>query len=184
VSLQVWAALARTNDIKDVWYYALPIYLKELPASAYCMSAKRKYFFDSELFIHCPSARFSGSRDNPKFSLAMNSQLIQLGRCDPVRSSIQISLIENQDPSRIALFIDGRLDGEPKIDPKQEDDPLGQSGAWANRFSQRHTRGGNIAFGDGHASWLLGTKVVETDPNSPLRGGPILPPRDVVWEIY
>ena len=183
VSMQNWASVKR-DESKDVWYNVLPPYLSQQPASVYYSYPKRAFFLDTGLLIHCPSARFPGKPGpDALFSLAMNSQLIQPGRCDPVRVSIQFSLIERQDPSRLAIFLDERLKEETKIDPLQEDDG-GQSAAWANRFSGRHYGGGNIVFGDGHAIWLPGTQVVETDPESPLRGGPILPPKEVVWEVY
>lgn len=111
----------------------------------------------------------------------MNSQLIQFGS---IRSTIKLNVIENKDPARTVLFLDNLLEGERKVDPAQESSHLGQPGAWATRFSPRHERGGNLAFADGHAQWFRGPDVVETDVHSQLKGGPILPPRDIVWEIY
>jgi hypothetical protein len=107
----------------------------------------------------------------------MNSQLIQTG------PSIKISEIETRDPARTAIFLDNLLEGERKVHPAQENRDLGQPGAYASRFGARHEKGGDLAFGDGNVNWLPGNRVVETDDNSPLRGGPILPPRDVVWEL-
>lgn len=171
------------TDSLDVWYNALPPYLSQSPALAFVPSANRKDFYERRNLIHCPGARFPSHayRPNfqfPLFSLAMNSQLIQHG------PTIQFSAMESADPARTALFLDNLLEGEPKVDPAQESYHLGQPGAYANRFGARHERGGNLAFADGHVAWFPGPQVVETDPNSLLRGGPILPPREIIWEIY
>ena len=108
----------------------------------------------------------------------MNSQLIQSG------PAIKLSLIEQRDPVRTVVFLDNLLEGEAKVHPAQESTHLGQPGAYANRFGARHQRGGNLAFADGHVLWFAGADVVETREDSPLLGGPILPPRDIIWELY
>jgi prepilin-type N-terminal cleavage/methylation domain-containing protein/prepilin-type processing-associated H-X9-DG protein len=172
-----------TTDSGDVWYNALPPYLDQRPAASYALPADRKDFYERRNLIHCPSARIPSAayRPNyqfPLFSLAMNSQLIQF------RPRIRFSAIEQKDPVRLVLFLDNLLEAEPKVDPGQDSTQLGQPAAFASRFSPRHEAGGNLAFGDGHASWFPGKQVVETDPSSPLKGGPILPPRDIVWEMY
>ena len=169
-----------------MWYNALPPYLEQQPTAAFAAPPQRRNFYEKRHLIHCPSARFPSHAYRPNyhfalFSLAMNSQLIQFGS---IRSTIKLSKIENKDPSRTVLFLDNLLEGERKVDPAQENNNLGQPGAWANRFSARHEKGGNLAFADGSAHWFPGPEVVETDPRSPLKGGPILPPRDIVWEIY
>ena len=171
------------SDSRDVWYNALPPYLSQRAAYTYAAPPARKDFYDTRNLIHCPSARFPSyaARPNyqfPLFSLAMNSQLIQIG------PTIKMTLIEAQDPMRLVLFLDNLLEGERKVHPAQDGTHLGQPGAWATRFGPRHDQGGNLGFADGHVSWFPGKEVVETDPRNPLLGGPILPPRDIVWEIY
>jgi prepilin-type processing-associated H-X9-DG protein/prepilin-type N-terminal cleavage/methylation domain-containing protein len=171
------------SDSADVWYNALPRYLGLEPATRYAAPAERPSFFDSRHLIHCPTARFPGyalrsTYQFPLFSLAMNSQLIQSG------ASIKWTVIEQHDVARTVLFLDNLLDGELRVHPLQETNHLGQPGAYANRFSARHQGGGNLAFADGHVAWFSGPQVVETDDASPLAGGPILPPRDIIWELY
>lgn len=189
VTLNNWSqAKGRTlpsgiNDSADVWYNALPPYLDQRPTSAYASPPERKNFYEKNNLIHCPAAVFPAQASRttyqfPLFSIAMNSQLIQVG------PSIKLSLIENKDPTRTVLFLDNLLENEPKVDPAQENTHLGQPSAYACRFSPRHSKGGNLVFGDGHASWFHGKQVVETGENSPLKGGPILPPRDIIWEVY
>jgi prepilin-type processing-associated H-X9-DG protein len=132
--------------------------------------------------FHCPSATFPPEALGPGywialFSIAMNSQLIEF----PYGPTISFNRIQDEEP-RTVLFLDNLLRGEKKVHSAQHNDDLGQPAAYADRFSARHYGGGNLAFADGHVSWFVGNKVVETDPYSPLRGGPIMPPVDIVWE--
>lgn len=171
-----------TSDCDDVWYNALPVSLGLRPARSYAAPPERRSFFDASLLVHCPAARFPSHAVRPTyqfplFSLAMNSQLIRSG------PTIRFDVVEAEDPTRTVLFLDNLLEGEAKVHPAQESAHLGQPGAYANRFGPRHGQGGNLAFADGHVAWFRGTEVVETREDSPLLGGPILPPRDIIWEI-
>ncbi|HKX61486.1 MAG TPA: prepilin-type N-terminal cleavage/methylation domain-containing protein [Verrucomicrobiae bacterium] len=171
-----------TTDSLDVWYNALPPELNQVATIRYAALADRIRFFDTRNLIHCPAARFPKhalrpTYQFPLFSMAMNSQLIQSG------PSIRLSTIEAGDPARTVLFLDNLLEGEPRVHSAQERTHLGQPGAYANRFGPRHDDGGNLAFADGHAGWFRGRDVVQTEEGNPLVGGPILPPRDIVWEI-
>ena len=172
-----------STDSHDVWYNALPLQLSHTPTINYASPLERPRFFDTRHLIHCPSARFPNHAFRPTyqfplFSLAMNSQLIKVG------PTIQFGVIEQSDPVRTVIFLDNLLEGETKVHPAQESTHLGQPGAYANRFGARHDGGGNLAFADGHVAWFRGRDVVETTEDSALVGGPILPPRDIVWEVY
>jgi prepilin-type processing-associated H-X9-DG protein len=134
--------------------------------------------------MHCPSAQFPAQAYRftyqfALFSLAMNSHLIRAGE----GPTIKFTAIENFKPTETVIFLDNRLEGEAMVVPEQEIDNLGQPSSFADRFSPRHSKGGNLAFADGHVTWFPGNKVVETNPNSPLRGGPILPEKDIIWEL-
>lgn len=173
------------RDTDDVWYNALPPLLDRDATHRYAQPVPRRLeFYERANLIHCPSARFPTevryfTYQFALFSIAMNSHLIREGE----GPSIKFSLIENHDPTRMVLFQDNLLEGEEKVDPAQEDQDLGQPASFADRFSPRHSKGGNLAFADGHAAWFAGPKVVETNPFSERRGGPIEPAREIVWEL-
>ena len=188
VSLNNWLQVkgkiisGTTTDSEDVWYNALSWYVGVPTAASYAPVNKHASFYSPPSLFHCPSAKFSPNVTKPGyllaiFSIAMNSQLIEF----PNGPTIPFDWIRDEEP-RTVLFLDNLLEGEKKVHPAQENNNLGQPAAYADRFSARHRNGGNLAFADGHVVWFPANKVVETDPNSPLRGGPIMPPVDVVWE--
>ena len=185
VALNNWSQVAGRPLADDVWYNALTTYMSVQPAAWYASPLRRLDFYQRDSMFHCSVARFPKyafriNHQFPLFSMAMNSQLIQYGQ----GPSINIAAIERSpDAYRIALFLDNRLEGETKVHPFQDNAQLGQPSAFANRFSARHGGMGNIAFVDGRVESLRGSKVVQTDESSPLKGGPILPPVDVVWDV-
>ena len=172
------------RDTDDIWYNALPKTMELTAAYAYSSPTRRGEFYDRNIFIQCPSAKFPAQAYRftyqfAIFSLAMNSHLIRAGE----GPTIKFVAIESHKPEATVLFLDNLLEGEKVVDPAQENTSLGQPSSFADRFSPRHSKGGNLAFADGHVQWFQGNKVVQTDPGSPLRGGPILPERDIIWEL-
>jgi prepilin-type processing-associated H-X9-DG protein len=172
----------RSTD--DVWYNALPKLLHRPATYYYSYPPRMRDFYERANIIQCPSARFprDAYRLNNQFalfSLAMNSHLIRAGE----GPSIGFQLIENHAPSRMVLFLDNRLEGERMVHPMQDVSNLGQPSSYASRFGARHEKGGNLGFADGHVQWFRGEKVVEMNNRSVLRGGPIVPPKDIVWEL-
>lgn len=172
-----------TNDSEDVWYNALPDYVGVPRAAEYAPVNKREDFYNATSLFHCPAAKFPVIPDVQNvnwriahFSMAMNSQLIEYPH-----ATINFNQLRDEE-SRTVLFLDNLLAGEKKVHPWQDSREWGQSAAYADRFSARHGNGGNLAFADGHVTWFPGNKVVETNPASPLLGGPIMPPVDIVWE--
>jgi prepilin-type processing-associated H-X9-DG protein/prepilin-type N-terminal cleavage/methylation domain-containing protein len=207
VSRDNWANV-RDPTNTDVWYNALPPYWDERPASAYASSlaGARSKFYQNRRF-HCPSADFRTERfirldwklsasnlclprlqfsrstasadQEARFSLAMNSKLIQSSNIRMPECSIRYETI--QSPAQTVAFLDARVSpGEPKVHPLQTDTSLGQPAAYASRFAPRHGQGGNLAFCDGHAEWVAGTDVVETRPGR-FFSGAIHPQTKIVW---
>lgn len=181
VRIDSWANVYdRTN--KDVWYNALPPYLNERPASAYAplFSGERPRFYENRLF-HCPSAKFPagvGTDNDAVFSMAMNSKLI-MSPASPPECSLRFDVI--QRPSDTVAFLDARVNrSEPKVDVQQLDYDLGQPSAFSSRFAARHSRGGNVAFCDGHVAWQSGSVVVETRSGR-YRGLARFPDGEIIW---
>jgi prepilin-type N-terminal cleavage/methylation domain-containing protein/prepilin-type processing-associated H-X9-DG protein len=158
-----------------VWYNALVQYMDCKPVSAYAPTyADQMEFYKRASMFHCPSARFTvAPAAYPQFSMAMNSKLISTAV-----PRVMSSLI--QDPSRTPYFMESGVLGEKKFDEKQST-YNGQPHAFASRFSGRHSNSGVLAFADGHAAALHGSKVVDTTPGSSSAGKALFPATDVTW---
>jgi prepilin-type N-terminal cleavage/methylation domain-containing protein/prepilin-type processing-associated H-X9-DG protein len=175
-----WNNWAQVPDLKsaDCWYNAVPPYLSVSKAGDYAYpKEKRKAFYQSGSFFHCPSARFTAaiSPEIAVFSIAMNSQLILAPNGPTIKSSQVVN------PAKTVLLLDNLLEDEKPVVPQQARDNLGQPAAYANRFAgMRHARRGNLAFVDGHVETLAGSKVVQKDGVN--AGWAILPAVDVIWE--
>jgi prepilin-type N-terminal cleavage/methylation domain-containing protein/prepilin-type processing-associated H-X9-DG protein len=167
------------RDSDDVWYNALAIHKGVPPARRYAAPDQRPRFYDAAKHFHCPNANFPKETASPVsqdafFSIAMNSQLIKL----PDIPTIKIDRI--QHAAETVLFAENRLPGEPKVNPFQENNELGQPATYALRFVARHVRGGNLSFADNHVAWFRGDRVVQTQGQ--LQGGPILPATEIRWD--
>lgn len=163
-----WAHLAAPLN-GDVWFNALPPgYLGHRPASAFAADAEG--FHRSRVF-QCPTPRFPAGTFQPRFSLAINSQLNE--SADPLQK-VRFSAIRY--PADTVLYLECGVMGEtPKVCPTQK--PYnGRPYSWAVRLSARHNRGSNLAFADGHAQWFTGLKVVD-----PATGEGYPPPSEVLW---
>jgi prepilin-type N-terminal cleavage/methylation domain-containing protein/prepilin-type processing-associated H-X9-DG protein len=172
-TLNNWAQVVAV-DSGDVWYNALPHYVKLKSAADYLTD--KPGFYTKDSLFHCPTAplqkdaAFSG---NVYFSIAMNSKLIS-GAAPTMRASLV------KKPSQTVVFLENLLPGEPKVDVAQASTDLGQPASFANRFAARHRALGNLAFVDGHAAAWKGPQVVDTQPG-PNRGKAILPQIRLIW---
>jgi len=171
VSLENWSQVHHTFS-QNVWYNSLPEVLGQRPASDYFFV--REEFYDTKRLMHCPKARFLKFAELNNwvfFSTAMNSKLI-----NGAETTIRWSSVK--EPMKTVIFLDNRLDDEPKI-PGQDNWDLGQPSAFANRVSTRHRGTGNLAFGDGHVDNKRGPDVVQTQGYD--SGRAILPQAGIVW---
>jgi len=177
--LNNWAQVrGRRQESEDIWYNALPPYVQAPAASTYADDRPR--FYERAVLFHCPSTRFPAEAryrhySFALFSLALNSQLIQLPHIPTIRFS------RIQQEATTVLFAENRLDGEDKVSRQQPNDNLGQPATYALRFAPRHAGGGNLSFADGHVTWFRGERVVETRGFN--QGGPVQPPDEVRWDL-
>ena len=177
--LNNWAQVrGRRQESDDIWYNALPRYSQVPTASSYADDRLR--FYARATMFHCPSVQLPAEAryrhySFALFSLALNSQLIQLPHIPTIRFS------RIREEATTVLFADNRLEGENKVSPQQPNDNLGQPATFALRFVPRHARGGNLSFADGHVAWFRGERVVET--HGANQGGPVQPPEDVRWDL-
>jgi prepilin-type N-terminal cleavage/methylation domain-containing protein/prepilin-type processing-associated H-X9-DG protein len=175
--------IVRDPSSQDVWYNALPPYLSERRAGSYYsnISGQRALFYENKLF-HCPSVRFpagTGTDNDARFSLAMNSKLIT--PVIPMNPQVSILYAAIQRPADTVAFLDARVSSiEVRVHSAQPNSYLGQPSAFASRFSARHRRGGNLGFCDGHVAWWPGRDVVETRPGREVGWG-IFPDGDFFW---
>ena len=103
----------------------------------------------------------------PLFSYGMNSKSLaneQINNGNPV---LKTSIVVH--PSKFVLFSDGRCRSAetPYFGKADNQITLATPHCYTTRFSSRHSKGGNITFSDGHASYYKYTDVVAdgiTDP--------------------
>jgi prepilin-type N-terminal cleavage/methylation domain-containing protein/prepilin-type processing-associated H-X9-DG protein len=174
-SLMNWAQIVAT-DGGDVWYNALPRFLKLRGAADYLTD--KPGFYSRNSLLHCPTARLPQNAVLDSFvyfSLGMNSKLI-------MGSTARIKTTTIRQPSSTVVFLDSRCStNEVKVDSAQTDSGLGQPSSFANRFAARHGSSGNLAFMDGHATAAKGNRIVETRTGNPNKGKAILPQSDIIW---
>lgn len=160
--------VVKAPENHDVWYNCVAEAMGAKTAADYAENPLNGEFYSGTSMFRCPSARFSDTTvAYPMFSLAMNSQLINLNE------RVQISSV--REPASTALFADCGVPGEKGAVEMQK--PYnGQPKVYANRLSGRHDHGANIGMIDGSVSYFPILKVVE-----PATGRSIFPPKDVIW---
>ncbi len=177
----------------DVWFNALPSYVANKPM--YVWAYGPADFYGSRSIFTCPTAYSQGIADadrvaatgkydmipglRPLFQYGMNSKSlanadISLG--GPTR--LQMNMVAR--PSSFVLFSDVRNRSTeqpfyPAGDPNQF--LLATPHCYTTRFSSRHSKGGQITFGDGHAAYYKYGYVVSDGaaltPSGPTAGQPV-----------
>jgi prepilin-type N-terminal cleavage/methylation domain-containing protein/prepilin-type processing-associated H-X9-DG protein len=174
-SLLNWAQVV-APDGGDVWYNALPRFLKMKGAADYL--ANKPDFYSKDSLFHCPTAPIAQNATLDGFvyfSSAMNSKLIS-------GAATTININKVLRPCNTVIFLENRLTGDQAVDSAQSATDLGQPSSFASRFAARHSRQGNLTFIDGHAATYKGAQVVETNPG-PNKGKAILPQTEIVWTL-
>ena len=148
-----------SSNGRDAWFNALPPYIKSPPLWSYAIGglAAYKRFEDGRTIFHCPTAVSQGkdasllaNNDRVIFEYGMNSKgMWERGGTVQVLP-MKTTIIRH--PSSFVMFSDNRVrtdDAPPYVaDPSK----LGSPQNYTSRFSQRHNKGGNITFSDGHAA--------------------------------
>jgi prepilin-type N-terminal cleavage/methylation domain-containing protein/prepilin-type processing-associated H-X9-DG protein len=169
-----WLQSGSSNNV-ELWCNAIPPRMSLRPVRDYATNPAA--FYDKSSIFTCPSARLPVQQVRvgaPYFSLAMNSKLVQ-NAIRPKVGAIQLT-------SQTVAFTEAGLPGEDRFHPNQAV-YNGQPHAFANRFSARHNRTGNLVFIDGHVENLRGNLVIDTTPGSPQLGRAFVPQARVVWTV-
>ncbi len=144
---------------RDAWFNALPPEIKSPPLWSYAIGGLAAYqrFAEGKTIFHCPTAVSQGkdpsllaNNDRVIFEYGMNSKGMWEKNGTLQVLPMKTSIIRS--PSSFVMFSDNRVrtdDAPPYVlDPSK----LGSPQNYTSRFSQRHNKGGNLTFSDGHAA--------------------------------
>ena len=148
-----------SSNGRDAWFNALPPLMKSPPLWTYAIGglAAINRFNEGKTIFHCPTAVGQGkdpsllaNNDRVIFEYGMNSKGMWERNGTVSVMPLKTSLVRH--PSAFVMFSDNRVrtdDAPPYVaDPSK----LGSPQNYTSRFSQRHNKGGNITFSDGHAA--------------------------------
>lgn len=152
------------------WVNAIPQTIEILPLSAHARrwleSGQNDFYSKSSLF-HCPTAKFEADKfEQPLYSLAINSKLVQNSRI--------VKLTAIQQPTKTVLMLEAGIPGSPQANPEQSN-YNGQPNIYATRFATRHNGSGNLIFADGHVENQRAEKVISEN------GKAIVPQTSLIW---
>ena len=161
----------------DAWFNALPPYISSKPLWYYTSGNGPVIYNTSKTIFQCPTAKVD-SNLNPInrviFQLGMNSKGEEVNGDGSTGSKVSPVKTSNiRHPSAFVLFSDNRVASADAPSWDSSTATLGSPQNYTSRFSMRHTKGGDIVFGDGHASWLKYDYVVKnvfskpSDPGNP-----------------
>lgn len=163
-----WAGIANVEHYnvvlnttygRDAWFNALPGYIKAKPLNEYAfISGAYKNYNEGRNIFHCPTA-VSQPTDplldvatRVVFQYGMNSKGLVENSTGLSAGPLKTSMVKN--PSAFVMFSDNRArvdDAPPYVADASK---LGSPQNYTSRFSQRHNKGGNITFSDGHSAFF------------------------------
>ena len=178
------------------WFNALPPYAAGQPLWRYGANSVSNNVFTSLRSIYiCPTAAAiptisppdpnsvtglqPGTGPGPTFNYGMN-QRINFNLPAPLNvPETPFNIAKAAHPSAFVVFSEQRVHASETPYYGTSPTDLSSTYNYYNRFSGRHSAGGNIVFGDGHASWFRYNYVV-----GQANGG-IVDPKDadINWEF-
>jgi prepilin-type N-terminal cleavage/methylation domain-containing protein/prepilin-type processing-associated H-X9-DG protein len=170
------ATAAHPIGLSD-WFNALPAYVSQIPLWKFgADSESNNVFFASHSIYLCPVAQAMARNPatdpdpavGPTFNYGMNQRINY-----PAGPETPFRITQVRNPSAFVVFSEQRVHAAET--PYYGTNPTDVSSTYNcyNRFSGRHSAGGNIVFGDGHAAWFkyryvcgqIGLQIV--DPGDP-----------------
>ena len=177
------------------WFNALPPYISGMPLWQYGANNVSNNVFASGHSIYvCPTAQGMptispdpdsltgiepGAGPGPTFNYGMN-QRINFNLAAPANvPETPFRVTQAVNPSAFVAFSEQRVHAAELPYYGTTPNDLSSTYNWCNRFSGRHSLGGNIVFADGHALWFKYSYVVGQS------GGKIVDPKDsdINWEF-
>ena len=166
--LNSWAAVGSATN-SEVWYNVLAEEANNGRTMMHYAATEetQKAFYGKNVFT-CPASKPDRIAKivRPQFSLALNSKLAQ-------NESKMPKWDFPLNPSATALFAEAGVEGEAELAGQPKYD--GRPHIYANRFSARHQKTGNILFFDGHVDNFKAANIVDAAGGSPF------PQRPVIW---
>jgi prepilin-type N-terminal cleavage/methylation domain-containing protein/prepilin-type processing-associated H-X9-DG protein len=193
----------------DVWFNALPPYIKSRPLYDWAKSTSKNLFIASRgaNIFTCPTAIAQGidamdttdgadmiTKDRPLFSFGMNSKATANETPPNQPDYIPCKTMMVAHPSAFVLFSDTRNRSQEtpyyadaaNMYPQGNSIALATPQSYTTRFSARHSLGGQITFSDGHAAFYKYNYVVSDgtviSPGGPTGRGHDPGRADINWD--
>ena len=160
---------------RAAWFNALPPYVGGAPLWKYGSNATTiATFVNGKSIFNCPTAaatqRNPAADPDPLFGPAFHYGInARINYPSPPETPFRLTAAAN--PSAFVVFSEERAHSSetPYIGNNPTD--VSSSYNFTTRFSGRHSQGGNLVFGDGHAAWFRYNYVCVLRNNQPADPG-------------
>ena len=160
---------------RAAWFNALPAYVGGLPLWKFGSNATSiANFVNGRSIFSCPTAAATSRNPaldpdpiiGPAFHYGINARINY-----PASAETPFRISSAVNPSAFVVFSEERAHSSetPYIGNNPTD--VSSSYNFTTRFSGRHTSGGNLVFGDGHAAWFRYDYVCVLRKNQPADPG-------------